>query len=138
MKRRVYQATLSKLQNSDNLISKRRVDSQNNYNVHNFNTVENSVILPIAGKFTRIAHVSRSSYFPVVLAPHTSTHVKSPLQVDHQPQVVSTHTLGSVDTWCESFPFTTQNLGSVVKGRESPVPTQTLASVGIPLPIGGH
>ncbi len=76
---------------------------------------------PYLGKFTRITDVFLPSYIPGAMAT-TSTHADSPLQVDHQPPVLSTQTLGSVDTVCESSTCTTQNPGSVDRRREAPVP----------------
>ncbi len=66
----------------------------------------------------------------MVTTPTPTPDVDATRQVGHQPPFVSTQTLGAVDTGCESSSVATPDLGSVVTGRETLVPTQTLASVG--------
>ncbi len=130
-KRRIYQATLDKILNVGNFTNTDQKSKGNDSNVINPLIVGDKVILPVVGKFTRTTDVSFPPYISGSVAPTpTSTpDVEASRHVGHQ-SLVSTQTLGSVDTGCGVYPVITQNLGSVVTGREALVPTQTQASVG--------
>ncbi len=69
-KRRVYQATLDKLQNLGKFTDKCHKNKENNDNVNN---PVNKVIFPIIGKFMRTTDVFLPAYFPGGMVTTTTT-----------------------------------------------------------------